>query len=234
MQLLELLSFYLTVQLLALGAAPLLAVALPRLPDRGYGLAKAAGLLLAGYASWLLVSGGWIAATQGWAWGIAAALAALAHLIVQAHWGGWRRFMAGLGRPARQVELLFGAAYVLFAAVRALNPEIIWGEKPMDLTFLNYFIRLEALPPQDPWAAGLPMHYYYFGYYIFAMLHKLTGVDSAVGYNLAMALLPALMRSGVYSVVLFLVRRPAWAAWISAGFLAVSNLEVCRRFWLDA
>ncbi|MCG4627878.1 DUF2298 domain-containing protein, partial [Anaerostipes hadrus] len=73
--------------------------------------------------------------------------------------------------PRKQVltvEKLFYGTTALFLVLRSCQPEIFWGEKPMDFTFLNYFIRLEQLPPQDPWAAGHVMQYYYFGTYLLA------------------------------------------------------------------
>ena len=78
-------------------------------------------------------------------------------------------------------EILFVGGFALFLFAHSFQPEIFWGEKPMDFTFLNFFTRLDEIPPLDPWAAGQPMHYYYFGNYLMALLVKTTGVHPGVG-----------------------------------------------------
>lgn len=125
------------------------------------------------------------------------------------------------------------AGFLLFIVLRSFHPEIIWGEKTMDLSFLNYMIRLETLPPDDPWAVGQKLDYYYLGYYLFAMLHKLTGISANVGYNLAVATLPALMLAACYSVVIWLCRK-RWLACLAAlAVTLMSNLEAVYVLWSE-
>ncbi len=47
-----------------------------------------------------------------------------------------------------------------------MNPEIYSGEKPMDFSFLNTLLRATALPPPEPWLAGTPLSYTYFGHFV--------------------------------------------------------------------
>ena len=47
--------------------------------------------------------------------------------------------------------------------VRGFNPAIFSGEKPMDFSFPNAFLRASSWPPREPWTAGMPLHYYYSG-----------------------------------------------------------------------
>jgi uncharacterized membrane protein len=63
----------------------------------------------------------------------------------------------------RKVLALALGVGALFLAARAGNPAIYWGEKPMDFAFLNAFLDAPAWPPGEPWMAGMPLHYYYFG-----------------------------------------------------------------------
>ena len=63
--------------------------------------------------------------------------------------------------------------------------------------FLNASIRSFTGAPEDPWLAGEPVSYYYFGYWMMGTLSKLTGISSNVSYNLALALIPALGAAGM-------------------------------------
>ena len=57
---------------------------------------------------------------------------------------------AGVATPAAErwkTALVFWGTFLFFLAVRALNPEIYSGEKPMDFDFLNTLFRATTLPP---------------------------------------------------------------------------------------
>ena len=67
--------WYLVVQAFGLAALPLCLRLFRHLPDRGYGVSRPLGLLLAGWAFWLLTTFGWLHNTAG---GILVALTLLA------------------------------------------------------------------------------------------------------------------------------------------------------------
>ncbi|TKJ28291.1 MAG: hypothetical protein CEE40_11805 [Chloroflexi bacterium B3_Chlor] len=203
-------SWWLAVEILGLAALPLAWRLFRNLPDRGYALAKPLGILLTSYLFWLAVSSRFMANTR-----IAIILCIL--LV-----GGGSAFLylrkADTGKPLflflRQNlslvitnELVFGLAFALWALVRAYNPEISGTEKPMDFAFLNAILRSEYFPPLDPWLSGFAISYYYFGYLIMAVLTRLSGVPSEMGFNLAIASLFALTASGAFSLTYNLVRR---------------------------
>ncbi|HPC07013.1 MAG TPA: DUF2298 domain-containing protein, partial [Anaerolineaceae bacterium] len=102
-------------------------------------------------------------------------------------------------------EVVFLAAFGLWAFIRALNPEIIGTEKPMELAFINAILRSPAYPPADPWLSGYSISYYYFGYVMVAMLIKISGVVSGVGFNLAVALWFGLTATAAYGLIFNLV-----------------------------
>jgi len=182
---------------------PLLFRVLSRLPDRGYSLSKICGLLVLGYAFWLPSSLGYLRLTVGGIL-IACIIVAAAGL--------------GLGKPKAAIkwmgehrnlvlasEAVFFVGFAVWAYVRALNPEIVGTEKPMEYAFLNSILRSGVMPPRDPWLSGYAISYYYFGYVIIAVLTCLSGVTSGVAFNLGVALLFGLASVGSFGVALNLI-----------------------------
>lgn len=106
-------------------------------------------------------------------------------------------------RERTSVHLTLVSVFIVFGFFllqRLLHPEIFFGERPMDFSFINYFLRSESLPAEDPWFAGHSMSYYYFGSFMFAKIMKLLCIPPAVGYNLAIATVPALLAAAAMSL----------------------------------
>lgn len=207
------LSWWLIIQLIGLAALPLTWRLFARLPGRGYPFAKTLGLLLASYLLWLGAIFRLLPNDLG---GAVVALAAVAGVSAWLGRDAWRRGADGV-RPlvawlreqrglVLAAELLFLAAFVGWAAFRAYNPEIGGTEKPMEFAFINGVLRSRFFPPQDPWLAGYGVSYYYLGYVMLALLIRLTGVLPEVGFNLGVALWYALALLGAFGVVYDLVR----------------------------
>ena len=213
---------------------PLLFRILGGLPDRGYTLARAAGLMLTGFLFWFLGSLGWLHNTPG---GASFAWLAVAALSFVAYWrwaepaplGAWLREHLALIVVS---EVLFAALFFGWALFRAHYPEMYSTEKPMEIMFLNSIRASDTFPPHDAWLAGYAISYYYFGYLIAAMLADLSAVNSGVAFNLMLATLFAQTGVGALGVVYNLVRaagrwraRPSGAGWaIAAGLLAACFL----------
>jgi YYY domain-containing protein len=198
------LTWYLLVQLLSLAVLPLGLVALWGLPDRGYPLLKALGLLIVAYFSWLAASLRLAPFTRQTILGALLLVVVLSGLVF------WRQrqeigaFLRERWRLVLVVELLFLAAFVAFYLIRLANPDL-WhpwrgGEKPMDLAYLNAVTKSTYFPPYDPWFSGGYINYYYFGQVLVATLVRLTGIPTAISYNLAVPLLFALTAIGAFSV----------------------------------
>jgi YYY domain-containing protein len=66
------------------------------------------------------------------------------------------------------------------------------------MALVNVVNKSDYFPPHDPWQSGTDVNYYYFGHYLVAFLVRLTGVDPAVGFNLAVALFYALVAAAVF------------------------------------
>lgn len=225
---LNVLIWFLLLELLSWAVAPVIALILPGMPDRGFGLSKTFGCLMLAFIVWFGASLKFFGATPGAAWVVLIVILLSGYATALYALGGMRRFIGLIREHAGAVELLFFSLAAFFLFCRFLTPEIFWGEKPMEFTFLNYFIRLESLPPQDPWSAGQAMRYYYFGAFLVSVLHKLGGIDPAVGFNLAIATLPALLVCGLYSIFLWLRPKRSFAVIASLGLTFLTNIEVLR------
>jgi YYY domain-containing protein len=173
---------------------------LSNLPDRGYGISKALGILLGGFAYWLIVTLGLSPNGPG---------AVLFALILVALAGLGLRYVkrqtSNVNRPPSSAliatELLFALAFLACAVYRAYNPDIIeaGGEKFMESMYLNAIARSPSFPPNDAWLSGFSISYYYFGYIIMAMLKVISGVKSAIAFNLSGAMFFGLALTSAFS-----------------------------------
>ncbi len=84
-------------------------------------------------------------------------------------------------------ELIFLLILILWSYVRGFAPDIEGLEKYMDWGFVNSALRSKFLPPADMWFSGEIINYYYFGHLIFALITKLSKVQSSIGYNISIA-----------------------------------------------
>ncbi len=204
---------------LALGASAVWALALPVLrswPDAGVGLALVTGWLGPAWLLWLGSELGW------WQVGTQTAAALLGLLLAAGAAAAWHRralvarLLRQRGRGMLAVALVTASVWLLFLGMRAVNPAVHWGEKPMDLSFLGAFVRADAWPPGEPWLAGMPLYYYYFGEVLASWPILLTGTPVALGYNLMAASVPALAAAPLAALALAagLRRRRRAAAWL--------------------
>lgn len=178
-----------------------------RLPDRGFAFSRILGLLLASYLLWLGAS---LHVLQNDLGGIVFALVAMGGASA---WLAFRRggnyseiraFLRQHGRLVLVVEILFVVCLLGWSLVRAYSVGKIMrfgGEKFMEIAFLNAILNSPQFPPADPWLSGFSISYYYFGYVMMALLTRLTGVASGIGFDLYDALLFALSATGAFGLV---------------------------------
>lgn len=205
------LNWWALVTVAGLTVMPLLARLMTGLPDRGYTLARPAGVLLVAFVFWLLASLGFLRNTSGGiivAWLVVLGVSLLVYFRVNTPFdlGAWWRE----NRPVViAAEVLFVVLLVGWAIVRAHQNDLNGTEKPMDLAFMSAIQRSETFPPNDPWLSGYSISYYYFGYVMAAMLSKLSGVWTTTGYNMHIAMLFALTGLAAFGVTVNLVRSRA-------------------------
>ena len=222
------------VVLVASGSAlwVLLLPVLRGLPDGGWGLCLTTAWIVAAWAVWLGADLG--------LWPAGQATASLVFLALVAAGGAvaWRRrsvLVTELRRRRRALVTVAAAAavvWLLFLGVRLFNPAIHWGEKPMDFSFLNAFVDSPEWPPGEPWMAGMPLHYYYFGDVLAAWPILVTGTDTAVGYNLVAASVPALATAVLATFGLAVARRRR-AGWLLPPLLVVLTGNLAWPWLLD-
>ncbi|PKB64835.1 MAG: hypothetical protein BZY80_01835 [SAR202 cluster bacterium Io17-Chloro-G2] len=232
------LVWILAVELLGLLAFPLAFVLFHRLPDRGFTVAKPLALILFSYALWILGLTHLIANTRFTIVGILAVCAVISALVLKNQAQNIKAFFKMEWRLVAAGEAVFLLFFVLWAAIASESPAITHTEKPMDFGFLNAVLQSRFFPPEDPWLAGHSISYYYFGHFTMALVVKLTGISSAVGYNLAVSLVPALLATGAMGLLYNLIRlsgagRPRavfFALAAPAMIILLGNLEGTLEF----
>lgn len=192
---------------------PLMYVLFPNLPLRGFSIGRGFSWLLLALAAWWLQAGPKIPTwTQGGLWLLVLLLAALNALIAYRKRRELRAYIRQHWRALLLAELLFLAALGIGVLLRAVDPDL-WhvirgGEKPMDFAYLNAVLRTPSFPPPNPWLAGFEINYYYFGFVVAAVPIKLGNFAPAVGTNLVLATVYAVVFVNVF-VLAYTLLTPA-------------------------
>ncbi|MBE7536247.1 MAG: hypothetical protein HS124_11020 [Anaerolineales bacterium] len=198
--------WYLLSTLLGWLTFPLAHRLFPALKDRGYTISRAFGLLVWGYAFWLLASFhiaqndigglllGLLVLTGLSAWAITNYQLPISNSPILS-------FLKSNRSLIITTEILFLLAFAFMAFVRAGNPEILGTEKPMELMMINGIMNSPTFPPRDLWLSGYSISYYHFGYVMTSMLAKMTGTPATAAFNLMISLVFALSAVGAYGIL---------------------------------
>ncbi len=181
-------------------------------------LAPVFGYLVFIYVAWLGAAIGALPFSRSMA------LAELAMLLAVA----WR--CRGVESDAT-ARFVFYGSFLLFLAIRAGNPEVFWGEKPMDFSFLNALYRTTSLPPPEPWMSGRPINYPYFGHFGVAALGKLTHVAPALAFNLGIATIAGLTSAAAFGLGALLSGRRSGGVAAAALMVFAANLSGPVEFY---
>ena len=227
------LVWIITLEFLGVLGFPLAFALFSRLPDRGYSVAKAFALLLLAYLLWVFGLTQVIPNSLGTILVIILLGAAVSIWLTIQQRQSMLLFLRSEWRTLLIAEGIFLGFFLIWLGIVSEVPAINHTEKPMDFAFLNAVLRAEHFPPEDPWLAGHPISYYYFGHFIMASLTKLTTSAPAVGYNIALALVPALVAAASFGLVYNLIRLSGGSrgAGLGYGLLApvlvvlIGNLE---------
>ena len=190
---------------IGLAALPITLAVFRFLPDRGYGLAKPLGLLIFGYLFWLLGMVRVIPNSQAGAIGVLVLLLVISGVVLYRRRESLTAFFKEHWKSVLATEIVFAAAFGVWAYIRSQTPAVAHTEQPMDFALLNGILQSPHFPPEDPWYAGEPISYYYFGYLISAGVTQATGFASAIAYNLSLASFAAMSAAAIFSVVFNIV-----------------------------
>ncbi len=234
----DVLLWLITVEIIGLVAFAPAYFLLPKLADRGWGLSKPLGILVVGYAAWILSVLRVVPSVRVTLLAIVIILAVGAVALFYMRRDEIFAFMRREWRLLLAAELVFLFFFALWTLFRASDPAINHTEQPMDFAFLNASIRSVLGQPEDPWMRGESISYYYFGYWMMGALSELSGVASNVSYNLSLALIPALASMGIFSIVSSLVKsegaglRISVVCGVAGGVIlgVASNLEGVLEF----
>jgi YYY domain-containing protein len=220
----ELLLWYLIITLLGWLAFPLAYRLLPFLPDRGYSLSRALGLLVSSYLFWMLASLQLVPNTLGGMLLGVLLLAGLSGLALANRRKDLLDWLKAQKSSLLVMEVLFLLMFLAWGFVRGFDPAIESTEKPMELAFINSILVSPTFPPADPWLSGYAISYYYFGYVMVAMLARFSGVGANLAFNLGQTLWFALTAVGAYGVLYNLLARLRRDRKITAGLRTMALL----------
>ena len=138
-------------------------------------------------------------------------------------------------------ECIFLIALFAWSFIRAAQPDIHNIEKFMDYGFVNSILRSNYFPPKDMWFANFSINYYYFGHLVTAVLTKISGINSAITYNLMIASVFSFVFIESFSIGLNLLkqiknislRKSILGSFLTAFLVALSgNLQTIYSFFL--
>ncbi|NUN97671.1 MAG: glycosyltransferase family 39 protein, partial [Candidatus Omnitrophica bacterium] len=170
--------------------------------DGGLFASKMVAILLFTYLLWFGASVGWWT-NAPWASALVlVAWTAASILCLRKSMPAMAEFLRAHWKLAVFSEVLFLLVFNYFFGIRASNPDIHWGEKSMDISFVNAAYKNPTFPAVDPWFAGRHINYYYYGHAVVGLFGKSVGVPPEYAYNLAAGSWPALVFVLVFGLVL--------------------------------
>lgn len=200
-----------TISLIGLIFLPLTLKIFAKFLDKGYAFSKILGIVLTSYTVWLLASLNILPFAK------ITILILLLGVTIIGLWSFINKSFQNIFRSQPWglfilEEILFLAGLSFWSYIKAFEPSIRGLEKFMDFGFVNSILRSNYFPPLDMWltkspeySGGFHINYYYFGHYITAFLTKLSGIDSAVAYNLMLSTLFAFTFTLSFSTMINLI-----------------------------
>lgn len=212
-------KWWFTLVLLGVSCMPLTNLLFSGFHDGGFLFSKAIGLALSGWLLWALSSLHILKFTRTNCILVVAVIFALnvAGCILAGKVTGVKQWVSRVSAKSENdatkkvvlaltFELVFLVLFILGCYVKCFKPEAYGTEKFMDYGFMTSMMRSEYMPPEDLWASGTDLNYYYMGQYMATFLTKLSGVTVNVGYNLALMMLMAFCFMLAYSIVYEVMR----------------------------
>lgn len=216
-------SVWLALALCGWLAWPLASRLLPHDQDRGYLVAKPLGWLVGAYCAWLAGVLGMPFAQFGTLTGLAGLAIVCAVCLDRS---------VPLPPLPRILTWEFGflVALLFGALIKARAPDIHGLEKFMDFGFFNAALRAQSMPPIDPWWAGEPINYYYFGHVAAAWVAQLARIPADHGFNLMVATVFAFAAVLSYRLVAGCLRTGSRHVATVSGLMAATLVTLGGNF----
>lgn len=195
------LSWLLVMEVLGVVGFALTFPLLTSLEDRGYCVSKVVGLLVVAYSAWILTTVGPLANDRPTLVLVAAIWLGAAVSVATARRGDLMPWIRARWRLLAVIEGTFLVVFLVALYLRSFVPEINQGEQPFELAFLTTSMRSADLPPANPWFAGEPLNYYYYGYYLIAVIAQIAGSAPGIAFNLGLVLVTALAAMVIFGLL---------------------------------
>jgi uncharacterized membrane protein len=133
-------------------------------------------------------------------------------------------------------QILFLSALTFWAWVRSYTPAIHNIERFMDYGILKSIFESTSLPIEDFWMSGLTINYYYFSHFLIYTLLKLSFIEPATGFVVAISWNFALLTIGSFAIgrdLYFLISQGKYQSKlreISAGLLSAFLVVLAGNF----
>jgi len=196
----EIVLWYLAIQLLHIITLPFCLKIFKNLPDSGYSINKAFSILILSFFVYFLTR------MLMLKFNIVTIVLAICIISFLSTANYEKNFLKKLKdknftKYILVSELIFLSIFSLAVFFKSLRPDLDHGEGPMDFAYINSILRSEKHPPPYPWFAGISLEnvYYYFGHFTYAILIKLTNIESSKGYVLSLATVFALIAISSFS-----------------------------------
>ena len=206
------------------------------LNDRGFAISKIIGLSTLSLLSWLISVTNIIPRTTLTLYIILIILTIPAIMLSYYQKHEIKIFILSNWKAISWLQSLYLIFFFIFIIIRYYDPLITHTEQPMDLAFLSASMVTNSGVPFDPWLKGEPINYYYFGYWIFSDISKLSFLVPEISYNLAISTVPALLAvssAGLAFNVIKEIKSRFWIGTIAALFSCFLSNTYSVLAWLS-
>ncbi|MDD7472720.1 MAG: DUF2298 domain-containing protein [Pseudomonadota bacterium] len=219
--------------LMSLYIIPFFAVTFKNFQDKGIGIFRVLGLIMFSFIVWFAASVFDIKVNQFNLLLILLSLYFISYIFIKIKKLTLKDFEGFFTKDTLKIEIFFLIVFFIFLIFKFLSPEIVWGEKTMDLGFLNYFVRQESYPCNDPWSIDNKLAYYFFGYFIFGLIHKLFSIPTQYGFNLSLVTIAAMLATSLTTLIFYFKKHINFSIFAAFSIVILSNFEKFYIYFLD-
>ena len=196
----DVIIWFLLLEVIGIISVPIMYKLCTGLKDRGYSFSKVFGCIIFAYVLWIVSIFNIFPIVFFTCLSFLLLFAGFSFLIL---WKSYKEIIKHLRIHWKMfliMEFLFAFVFIIFLFYRGWDSGINHTEQLMDFMYFNASLTTQAGTPKDLWLSGHSVAYYYFGYWVMAILAKTSNVVAGVSYNLSLVTIPALSAVGVYGL----------------------------------